>query len=107
MAMTSRSAPSSTVSIFSRLSRVMSFVPGKSRRREAPVHRMSAQSKKTDRKSAERRRHITGITIIVVALLALLSIASYSTQDELILDKLSPRDIFRLPFDAQVRSLAA
>ena len=44
---------------------------------------------------------------MVVGLIILLSIFSYSTQDEAVLEKVSFVDIFRLPFNAQVKALAS
>ncbi len=44
---------------------------------------------------------------MVVGLIILLSIFSYSTRDEAVLDKLSFSDIFRLPFNDEVQSLTS
>ncbi len=53
-----------------------------------------------------RKRHILAIIIIVAGFIALLSILSYSKQDEIVLGKLSLFDILRLPFNEQVKGLA-
>lgn len=53
-----------------------------------------------------RKRHILAIVIIVAGFIALLSILSYSKQDEIVLEKLSLFDILRLPFNEQVKGLA-
>lgn len=55
----------------------------------------------------ERRKHIAAIVGIVIGLLIFLSILSYSPSDEALLDRLSWIDIVRLPFDDDIKTLAA
>ncbi len=59
------------------------------------------------RKNPGRRRRIFATIVMAAGLLSLLSIASYSTQDEIVLDKLSILDIVRLPFNEHAKALAS
>lgn len=67
-----------------------------------------AASKKSHKKrSIDRRKQILAILSIVAGFLIFLSIAGYSVNDEAVLDMLSVTDIFKLPFDESVKSLAS
>ncbi len=76
---------------------------------------MSVKSKNIpnpSKKSAKQnnsghRIQISAVLIIVVGIFILLSIFSYSAADEAPLDKLSFVDIFRLPFNEQVKAQTA
>ncbi|MBI5477038.1 MAG: DNA translocase FtsK 4TM domain-containing protein [Ignavibacteriales bacterium] len=68
---------------------------------------VSGSKKSRAKRTAERRKHIVAIVGIVIGLLMILSILGFSYSDEAILDKLSFVDIFRLPFNDSVKSLAA
>ncbi|MDI6765603.1 MAG: DNA translocase FtsK 4TM domain-containing protein [Bacteroidota bacterium] len=66
----------------------------------------SSSSRKTQ-STSERRRTIITIISFVAGLVMVLSILSYSTDDEALLDQLTFIDIFRLPFNEHIRVVAS
>jgi S-DNA-T family DNA segregation ATPase FtsK/SpoIIIE len=74
---------------------------------EKKKNSLTPSKKLQTQRTVERRKHIFAIIFMVVGLIIFLSIFSYSTQDEAILEKLSFIDIFRLPFNDQVKTSAA
>jgi len=65
-------------------------------------------SKKAQRQqTADRRRQVSSILLMVCGVIVALSILSYSRNDEALLDRLSTLDVFRFLYDANVRSQVA
>lgn len=60
-----------------------------------------------DRKGSDRRRNVAGIVLMVAGLIVLLSVLSYSIDDEVVLEKFGAVDVLRLPFDKQAQALAS
>lgn len=58
------------------------------------------------RRTADRRKQIATIVMMVTGFLILLGILSYARNDEPVLDKVEFLDVFRLPFDDQVKAFA-
>jgi DNA segregation ATPase FtsK/SpoIIIE, S-DNA-T family len=74
---------------------------------DKPKNNSTSSSKKAQsRRNNDRRKHIAAIIAIVGGFIVLLSIISYSSQDEATLCRLSWVDIFRLPFNEEVKTLS-
>jgi len=65
-----------------------------------------APRKSSQRNSSARRRQVIAVFMLLFGVLILLSIVSYSYEDEAILEKISTLDIFRLPFNETVKAEA-
>ncbi len=63
--------------------------------------------KSSQRNSSARRRQVIAVLMLLFGVLILLSIVSYSYEDEAILEKISAFDILRLPFNETVKAEAA
>ncbi len=75
---------------------------------ERAKHTLTQPQKKQQReKSRERRRQIAAVLLAVSGLIALLSILSYSTADEHLLDRLGGFDVVRALYNADVKAQMA
>ncbi len=66
----------------------------------------SSSKKSAGQRNTERRRYLFAFISILVGILMMLSILSYSPSDETVLEHLSFVDVFRLPFNDDVKALA-
>ncbi len=68
---------------------------------------VSPSKRSQTQRTSERRKHIIAIVCMVIGLIVVLSIFSYTNEDEAILEKLSFVDVFRLAFNDEVKALAS
>ena len=65
------------------------------------------QKKQQRQRGYERRRSVSALVLVVCGLLALLSILSYSREDESLLDRLSVTDVIRVFYNPEVKAQVA
>jgi len=70
-----------------------------------PPSKTSPRNGSNRRSKSGRKRQIGAIFIIVTGFISFLSILSYSSQDDLVLQQFTFLDIFRLPFNAGLKNL--
>lgn len=74
---------------------------------EQPKYPSTATPRKSSqRNSSARRRQVIAVFMLLFGVLILLSIVSYSYEDEAILEKISAIDMLRLPFSETVKAEA-